>query len=237
MSSKLIRGEASASEPIAWPRVSPLDTINGESIADAVVNGQPGASYISEPGAGGRAAGLQQRLRAAHQQGFEEGQTAVRQSAAAQVEAMQKSLARTIEELTGARLRYRREAEQDVVGLALAVARRILHRELTVAPEALLGVVKAALDKMDTREVYQARVSAADAGRVRQLIDEMGLPQRVEVLGDAQLPPGSVIVESKRGQLDASVHTQLAEIERGFADIVQNDPVFEARRGPGRGAE
>lgn len=230
MSSKLIRGKAVESEPIAWPRVSPLDTINGESIAEAVVNGQPEASYISEPGPAGRAADLQQRLRAAHQQGLEEGQAAVRQSAAAQVEAMQKTLARAIEELTGARLRYRREAEQDVVGLALAIARRILHRELTVAPEALLGLVKAALDKMDTREIYQARVSTADAGRVRQWIEEMGLPQRVEVQGDAQLPPGSVIVESKRGQLDASVHTQLAEIERGFADIVQNDPPLRAGR-------
>ncbi len=72
---------------------------------------------------------------------------------------MQMKLARSIEELTGLVSRYRREAEQDVVALALAVARRILHRELTVAPEALLGLVKAALDKMEAREVHQVRVS------------------------------------------------------------------------------
>ena len=76
---------------------------------------------------------------------------------------MQMKLARSIEELTGARPRYRREAEQDVVALALAIARRILHRELTVAPDALLGLVKAALDKLEAREVHQVRVSRQDA--------------------------------------------------------------------------
>ncbi len=107
-------------------------------------------------------------------------------------------LARSIEELTGSRPRYRREAEQDVVALALAVARRVLHRELTVAPEALLGLVKAALDKMEAREVHQVRVSRQDAAMVRQFFEQMGLPQRVEVIADASLAPGGVIFESSR---------------------------------------
>ena len=235
MSSRLIRGDGVASEPVAWPRVSPLDAVNGECIADAVLNGPPATSYLSEPataGSGGRAAAdLRERLRATHQQGFEEGQAAALERTAAQVEGMQKTLARSIEELTGARARYRREAEQDVVGLALAVARRILHRELTVAPEALLGLVKAALEKMDARELHRVRVAPSDAMRVRQFLEQIGIAQRVEVAGDGNVPPGGVILESKRGQLDASVYTQLAEIERGFADIIANSP-----SGAGRGA-
>jgi flagellar assembly protein FliH len=105
------------------------------------------------------------------------------------------------------------------VALALAVARRILHRELTVAPEALLGLVKAALDKIEAGEVHQVRVSRQDAAMLRQFFEQMGLPHRVEVLADANLAPGGVILESSRGLLDASVDTQLAEIERGFADL------------------
>ena len=136
---------------------------------------------------------------------------------------MQMKLARTIEELTGARVSgIRREAEQDVVALALAVARRILHRELTVAPEALLGLVKAALEKMEAREVHRVRVSPSDAATVRQFFEQMGLPQRVEVVADASLAPGGVLIDSSRGVLDASVDTQLAEIERGFADLVRS---------------
>ena len=71
------------------------------------------------------------------------------------------------------------------MALALAMARRILHRELTVSPEALLGLVKAALEKMEAREVHQVRVSRQDAAMVRQFFEKMGLPQRVEVIADA----------------------------------------------------
>src|ERR1700733_14929881 len=215
MSSKLLRGEAIATEQVAWRRVSSSEAITGD--------GQPAADYISEPGLPGEKTAEdieQQPLEAARRQGFEEGQAAIRQTFAAQVEAMQMKLARSIEELTGFRLRYRREAEQDVVALALAVARRILHRELTVAPEALLGLVKAALDKLEAREVHQVRVSRQDAAMVRQFFEQMGLPHRVEVLADPNLEPGSVILESSRGLLDASVDTQLAEIDRGLADLV-----------------
>jgi flagellar assembly protein FliH len=219
MSSKLIRGETVASEPVSWRRVSSAEAITGAVTSD----GQPVTGYISEPVSPGGArepAEIEQRVTAAHQQGFEEGQAAARQNLAGQVEAMQLKLARSIEELTGSRLRYRREAEQDVVALALAVARRILHRELTVSPEALLGLVKAALDKTEAREVHQVRVSRQDAHMVRQFFEQMGQPQRVEVIADANLAPGGVAIESSRGSLDASVDTQLAEIERGFADLV-----------------
>ncbi|HTC89497.1 MAG TPA: FliH/SctL family protein [Bryobacteraceae bacterium] len=217
MSSRLMRGDSIATEPVAWRRVSSTEAITGD--------GQPAPGYISEPGIPSGAdtrkeVDIEQRLVDAHQKGFYEGQAAGRQSRTPEVEAMQVKLARSIEDLTGARPRYRREAERDVVALALAIARRILHRELTVAPEALLGLVKAALEKLEARELHQVRVSSQDAAMVRQFFEQMGLPQRVEVLADPNLVPGSVILESGQGLLDASVDTQLAEIDRGLADLV-----------------
>jgi len=49
----------------------------------------------------------------------------------------------------------------------------------------------------------------------------MGLPQRVEVVADPGLERGAAILESSRGALDVSVETQLAEVERGFADLIR----------------
>ena len=169
---------------------------------------------------------MAERVRAAEEQGYDQGQAAARQNFLVQLEAMQTTLARTIEEITGLRQRYRREAEQDVVALALAVSRRILHRELTVSPDALIGLVKAALDKIDAREVSRVRVSPKDAAMVGEFFEKMGLPHRIEVSADPGLAAGSVILESNRGDsncgwLDASVDTQLNEIERGFADLAR----------------
>jgi flagellar assembly protein FliH len=160
-------------------------------------------------------------VRAAYTQGFQEGRAAGQHEMEARVAAMNTQVARSVEELSGLRQRFRHEAEEDVVALALAIARRILHRELTVAPEAVLGLVKAALDKMEAREVHRVRVSREDAAMVQQFLEKMGLPRQVEVIGDPGLQRGSAILDSGRGALDASVETQLAEIERGFADLVR----------------
>jgi flagellar assembly protein FliH len=56
---------------------------------------------------------------------------------------------------------------------------------------------------------------------VQRHLDQMGLPQRVELIADPGLERGAIILDSSRGALDASVETQLAEIERGFADLVR----------------
>jgi flagellar assembly protein FliH len=226
MSSKLLRGRPEAAEPVAWTHVPGFDFPAGEPLPAGPLT-QPRA-YVPPPGAtpadkeaAKAAAELEQRVIAAHQKGFEEGQAAAHRALAPEVEAMRAKLARAIEELTGLRARSRREAEQDVVALALAVARRILHRELTVAPEALLGLVKAALDKMESREIHRVRVARSDAAAVRKFFERMGPSQRVEVLADPALAPGSVRIESGGGTLDASADTQLDEIERGFADLVR----------------
>jgi flagellar biosynthesis/type III secretory pathway protein FliH len=140
MSSKLHRGSMPL-EAIAWPSADSGD--RGEACPAA------GGSALSSAARSARfASDPEQRTRAAYQQGLEEGQAAARQAMTVQIEQMNGRLARTIEELSGLRQRFRHEAEEDVVALALAIARRVLHRELTMSPEALLGLVKAALEKI-----------------------------------------------------------------------------------------
>jgi len=133
MSSKLHRGGV-PTEPVAWRRVPSLDSVP--------LGGQvfPTANSWSSLDAEAAARGSNSTgdAQSAYQQGFTEGKAVGRQDVSAQIEAMNHKLARTIEELTGLRQRFRHEAEEDVVALALATARRILHRELTVEPEALL---------------------------------------------------------------------------------------------------
>jgi len=216
MSSRLYKGGHVQTDAAPWPRVAPLAP--GSS-----GNTYPAASYGPLPGSAavGHAPPYGEQERATSKQAFEEGQAAARREAASQIEAMHLQLARTIEELSGLRQRFRHEAEEDVVALAIAIARRILHRELTVAPEALLGLVKAALEKMELREVHRVRVSRSDAAMVTQYLEKMGLPRKIEVVADPGLPRGAAILDSSRGALDASVETQLAEIERGFADLVR----------------
>ena len=190
------------------------------------VAGQPASNGVTSPGQD-----LQQRIRelerrlneerqAAHQRGLQEGEAAGKQ-VAAQFHTALERLARTIEEVSSLRPGLRHEAEEDIVKLSLAIARRILYREITTDPAALLGLVRAALDKMDGRRVHRVRANSQDAGVLQQFFQQMGLPHKIEVLADPSLPRGAAIFETDHGSLDASVDTQLNEIERGFADMVR----------------
>lgn len=114
----------------------------------------------------------------------------------------------------------RAEAESSTVALALAIAKRILHRELSVDPDALLGLVKAVFQTVDAREGSRLRVSTSDAKTILAARERLNLPTSLEVVADPTLPQGSAIFSTSRGEIDASLDTQLGEIERGFADIL-----------------
>jgi flagellar assembly protein FliH len=129
-----------------------------------------------------------------------------------------------VAELASLRQRLRRETEEDLVRLAVAIARRILRREISTDPEAILGLVKAAFDRIDAREVIRLRAHPEDARTLEASFADLGLPERIEVIADKKLERGALLIETERGELDASVETQLEEIERGFADLIRRQP-------------
>lgn len=159
------------------------------------------------------------RIDQARQTGFREGEAAAQAKAQAALDAALQRLARAAAEVAGYRAAYRRESEQEMVKLSLAIARKVLKRELTVDPAALQGVVKAALETLNAGEVYRIRLAAPDAAALDRHIQSMGLPQAIEVIADPALERGTVLFETARGMVDAGVQTQLGEIERGFADL------------------
>lgn len=160
---------------------------------------------------------LQRDVLSARESAFRAGEAAGREKAVAEVQAAMERLVRSTAELAGTKARLRREAEHDLVQLSIGIARRILRRELTVDPEAIGGLVRAALDKLQARDLCRIRVHPDHQAIVRRLLDRQSVTS-AEVVADAALQPGDVVVESKRGDLDASIESQLTEIERGFAD-------------------
>ena len=164
---------------------------------------------------------IETRAQTAYQQGFAAGQASGIQQASERIEPAASALSRIASELALLRKRFRAEAERDTVKLAVAIARRILHRELATDPEAILGLVLAAFQKLDARETSRLRLSPPDAAIVEQHRSRLSFPAGLEIAADATLAPASAVFETARGELDASVDTQLAEIDRGFADLLK----------------
>jgi flagellar assembly protein FliH len=160
----------------------------------------------------------EQRVREAHAAGVKEGEAAGQQRAAAELQPVIDRLARSIDEICSLRGRLRAEAESDLIQLSFAIARRILRRELAIDPEALHGLILGALEKLNGQELFRVRVHPSHAALVTESLRQNSAAIKVEVLADPSRTVGTVIFETKRGNLDASVDSQLQEIERGLAD-------------------
>ena len=155
------------------------------------------------------------RVRDAYTAGIAEG----RRSAAGDIEPMLHRFTKSMDEIVCLKPRLRKEAEADVVRLAMAIAKRILRRELSVDPEVLQGVVATALEKLQARDIVRVRVHRDFEDTVRIHLSSTNAGS-VDIVPDPALQPGDVLFETTRGTLDASLDSQLREIERGFTDVL-----------------
>lgn len=215
MSCKLYQG-GSGDEPVWAPMPWLVTGTAASTDARMPTPGRRGKPVVPEE-ANASLAGIEQRLRDARDAGRAEGEAQGRRAAQAEVDAVLQKLASAIHEASELRSRLRDDAEADLVRLALAIARKIVGRELNTDPEAITGLVKAALEKMRTQELLRVRVHPEHSGRIGECLKRFGASQ-AEVVGDPAVDRGSVIFETSRGNFDASVETQLREIERGLTD-------------------
>jgi flagellar assembly protein FliH len=213
MSSRIfLPGDDREVGPVLWRQV-------GEALA-----GEPQPQTAKEPAPDYSAqitqleAQYQQKVREAHAAGVREGELSGRNRAAAELQPVIERLTRSIQEIANLRARLRREAETDVVQLALAIARRVIRREMASDPDALRGLVMAALEKLQGQEISRVKVHPSHAAMVKSCLQQALSGGLVEVLADSSREVGAVIFETARGNLDASVDSQLQEIERGLAD-------------------
>lgn len=164
---------------------------------------------------------LEQKSREAWENGLRAGETAATQALETEVRFKINQLCGTIADVAAARTEVLRRAESDTVRLAIEIARRVLHRELSVDPSALEALIKAALHKLEQQEVYRVRVHPEIERIVRECLHETGRGAGIEVVNDPTQSRGGACFEISRGVLDASVDTQLREIERGLTDELQ----------------
>jgi len=167
------------------------------------------------------------RAREAHarSEGREEGVAQTRAEFEKKLAGEQQALAQAICEFARERETYFHRVEAEVVALALAIARKILHREAQVDPLLLGGVVRVGLDNVAAGTRVRLRVHPDQVQPWQEFFslqpDSQALP---ELVGDATLGPGRCMLETELGSTDLTLETQLKEIEQGFFDLLARRP-------------
>ena len=110
------------------------------------------------------------------------------------------------------------EADQNVFKISVAIAERILRKEIAADSEAILGFVTEGLKKMTPADSACIRIHPQDAAFLTQKTPELlqavsGIPSlRFEI--DPTLLPGDCIVESREQSLDGRLKSQLSRMEQ-----------------------
>jgi flagellar assembly protein FliH len=208
-------GEEPGVEPLVW-RPASLREDGKHSPADEAAVLRAQAVQMQQQ--------YEQRAREAQAAGVREGESAGRARAQAEMQPVMERLARSIEEIGGLRARLRVEAEADLVKLALAIARRILRREIAIDPDALHGIILGALQKLQGQEIARVKVHPSHAPALTACLRQSLNVETIEVIADPSREPGGILFETLRGNLDASIESQLQEIERGLADRLRRQP-------------
>lgn len=158
--------------------------------------------------------------------GIREGETQARSRFEREITAERQVLAKAVQDFARDRENYFSHVEAEVVKLAIGIARKILHREVQVDPLLLAGVVRVALDKIAAGTSVRLRVHPDHVYAWHDFFSNQQEHRVVpELLGDASLGMGQCVLETALGTTELTLEAQLAEIERGFFDLLAQRPV------------
>jgi flagellar assembly protein FliH len=134
-------------------------------------------------------------------------------------------IARALQEFVRERQSYYRRVEGEVVQLALAIARKILHREVQIDPQALAGIVRVTLEKLETGTQVTLHVPPAESAEWRRYFacqtEDTPAP---EIREEAALAAGECRLETAMGSTEVGLQAQLKEIETGLLDLLAERP-------------
>jgi flagellar assembly protein FliH len=154
---------------------------------------------------------------AARTMGHVEGVAAGRNEIDAQLAESVTSLQGIVDEARAQRQSVIESAEPELVKLAMSIAERIVHEQISVNPNVVLENVRQALTRLVGREVVTLRVNPADLDTIRAHRDTIAGANDVEhlrVVEDQRVDRGGVVVETDAGTIDAKVSTQIREARR-----------------------
>ncbi len=114
-------------------------------------------------------------------------------------------------------------ADTQIVELVLAITRKIIYDELEERPEVILGIVRAALERVRDQNHINIHVSLDDYESILQARNELqsivGSEQTLMVTADTVLTRGGCMIETSFGTVEAGVDTQLDSIRRALQGI------------------
>lgn len=161
-------------------------------------------------------ADLAQARAAAAQEGYAAGMAQAQLEAQAQFGTALAALQAAAAEMVAKRDALCDAVEPAAISLALAGAEQVVAAALDVKPELIENTARGALRRLIERDHVIMLVNPDDLEHMRgvsaTLIEELGGIESLKVEAERRVAPGSVIVQTPTGDVDARLDTRLAQL-------------------------
>lgn len=152
----------------------------------------------------------------ARRQGIAEAQAAVAAQVAQEVEPLRAQLVETLEELACLRSHIAARSEQELVSLAIEIAKKIVRREVTIDREIALTLARVALSRLHARSAAAVHLHPEDYAYARERLEQFESCASIELVEDRTISRGGCLIRTESGDVDARIEQQFATIERSF---------------------
>lgn len=158
----------------------------------------------------------------ARDEGTQAGYQAGREQAAQESTAERQRLYLLIGSFEQELIKIDQTIAQDVLALAMDLARKMVGQALQVRPELVLPVIEAALRQLPvTTQPLHLKLHPQDVALVQEHLASQSAQSKWEVIEDSQIEPGGCLVESGGCEVDATLSTRW---QRTLASLGQEQP-------------
>ncbi len=155
----------------------------------------------------------------AREAGREEG----RAEAAANIEESLETLNEAVKE----RKTIIKDAEQEILRLALKVAEQIIRSEVSMHRDVSLNIVAEAISRVSDREQIIVRVNRDDAEYLKRFKDRLAAMldgvKSFSIIEDPNVEAGGCVIETNLGFIDAKIGTKIKSIETALKKVAAEE--------------
>lgn len=160
---------------------------------------------------------------AAQKEGWEAGYIQAKQAAEAELAEMLATARNLAQAATEAKAQLLKNSRAEIERLAVAIAKKIIGKELTVNPKAISDIVVQAIESADIHSACNIKVNPEDYEFLEPMWDAIPSFQSPDnawqLISDKRVSRGGCLIEVNGGIVNAQIESQLAEVANAFETI------------------
>lgn len=151
----------------------------------------------------------------AYEKGFQQGQIDGMALGKKRLEESAKRLEAVVRSLSALKSEIFKKCEEEVVQLAVQIARKIINKELEVDNEAVLRTIRRAMSFLNERSSVRILLNPDDMEKVTEALPEIKAEKKIdniELAEDPAVERGGCVLETGFGTINANIEDQFATI-------------------------